>query len=262
MGLPTASEELKLIIDAGRQAADVALQYFQRGTLRVEYKENDSPVSEGDFAVDAFLKQHLLDARPSYGWLSEETADHDPSSRIAAPRAFIVDPIDGTRAYISGRRRWCISIAVIEDGRPIAGVLNCPALQEEYSACADEADIEMPLGAAGSSTVGGKSTLVRSLRKQMPGHRIEESGYVPSLAYRIAMVADGRLQGTFVRANSHEWDLAAADLIASKAGAHLVDAQNKPIRYNQPNPKQGHLVCAAPAFIEPMLNVVSDLSFS
>ncbi|MEM1378962.1 MAG: inositol monophosphatase family protein, partial [Pseudomonadota bacterium] len=102
--------------------------------------------------------------------------------------------------------------------------------------------------------------LVHALREQMDDHSIVESRYVPSLAYRIIMVGDGRLQGTFIRANAHEWDLAAADIIAGKAGAAIVDGTQKPIRYNQRDPKQGALVCASPAFIGPMLNVVTASS--
>src|SRR5690606_32518652 len=119
----TAAEGLNLIRDAARDAAAIALRYFRKDP-QVWWKEGISPVSEADFEVDRFLRERLTAARPDYGWLSEETADN--AERLSARRTFVVDPIDGTRAFINGLETWCISIAVVEDGRPVAGVLNCP----------------------------------------------------------------------------------------------------------------------------------------
>ena len=69
-------------------------------------------------------RETLLAARPDYGWLSEETADS--SARLSARRTFVVDPIDGTRAFIAGKDVWCVSIAIVEQNRSIVGYLNCP----------------------------------------------------------------------------------------------------------------------------------------
>src|SRR5690606_33805884 len=93
-------------------------------------KDGVSPVTEADIAVDTFLRETLLTARPDYGWLSEETADN--LERLSAQRTFVVDPIDGTRAFIDGRSTWCVSIAVVEAGTPLVGVLDCPAIGEIY----------------------------------------------------------------------------------------------------------------------------------
>ena len=93
-------------------------------------KGGTSPVSEADYAVDRYLRETLTAARPAYGWLSEETADS--AGRLAASRTFVVDPIDGTRAFLDGRSTWCVSIAVVEDGHPLAGVLDCPATGEIF----------------------------------------------------------------------------------------------------------------------------------
>lgn len=262
MPLPSPNAELGLIVDAAKNAAAIAMRYFRNESLVVNYKDNRSPVSEGDLAVDTYLRNTLTKARPAYGWLSEETADVDPKARIAVPRTFIVDPIDGTRAYISGRDTWCISIAIVENGRPIAGVLHCPALREVHSAFLGDSQQQPAIDKASEPLViGGSASLINKLTHLLPDNSLKESHYVPSLAYRIAMVADGRLAGTFIRQNAHEWDLAAADLIASNKGARLVDREGRPIIFNSTDPKQGPLVCAMPALIGPMLDVVTEQTF-
>ena len=133
LALPAA--DLALIEDAAREAGEIAMSFF-RADNKVWHKHGNSPVSEADFAVDRFLTETLRSARPDYGWLSEET--EDSGERLSASRIFVVDPIDGTRGFIDGRREWCISVAVVENGVPVAGVLECPALSETFAAASGE----------------------------------------------------------------------------------------------------------------------------
>ena len=128
---PDLAGDLALLVEAAREAGRIALRFF-RQSPEVWMKGGTSPVSEADYAADKFLNETLLAARPDYGWLSEETADD--AARLSARRTFVVDPIDGTRGFLEGRREWCVSIAVVERGRSIAGVLECPAKKETYSA--------------------------------------------------------------------------------------------------------------------------------
>lgn len=123
--------ELELLRNAAREAGRIAMRYFGQSP-EVWLKDGQSPVSEADFAVDNYLKEVLLDARPDYGWISEETTD----DRAAAQRrrAFVIDPIDGTRGFINGQSQWCVSVAIVEDGKPIAGVLQCPVVNEVIEA--------------------------------------------------------------------------------------------------------------------------------
>ena len=114
---------------AGRQAVAA-----RAAGLETTHKSDGSPVTNADLAVDQWLRARLSSARPDYGWLSEETAD-DPA-RLARERVFIVDPIDGTRAFIGGRPWWSVSIAVVEAGRPIVGVVHAPDRDETYEAAA------------------------------------------------------------------------------------------------------------------------------
>ena len=126
----TYAADLELIAAAAEEAAGIAMGYFRKDP-KVWYKDGQSPVSEADFAVDGFLKDALLAARPGYGWVSEETAR--PERDDAEGRFFVVDPIDGTRAYLRGEDTWCVSIAVIEGGRPVAGAIVAPATGDRSS---------------------------------------------------------------------------------------------------------------------------------
>ena len=137
--MPAASEidtadisaDLALLVEAAQEAGRIAMRYFKNDP-EVWMKGGTSPVSEADYAVDAFLRETLLDARPDYGWLSEETIDD--AARLSARRTFVVDPIDGTRGFLEGNSRWCVSVAVVELGNSLAGVLECPARKETFAA--------------------------------------------------------------------------------------------------------------------------------
>ena len=227
-----AREDLALLRDAAREAGVIAMRYFGNNP-QVWMKGGTSPVSEADHAADAYLRETLLSARPHYGWLSEETADNH--ARLSARRTFVVDPIDGTRGFLDGLHSWCVSVAVVENGRSLAGVLECPAKRETYWALPGEGAFlngrrihVRPPGEA--VDIGGPKTLVDMMPEAWQG-RLRRTAYIPSLAYRLAMIANGKLDATFVKPNAHDWDIAAADLILSEAGGALLDHGGKPPRY-------------------------------
>lgn len=235
--------DLALLLDAAREAGKIALGYFKQSP-EVWLKGGTSPVSEADYAADRYLHETLLAARPDYGWLSEERADD--AARLAARRTFVVDPIDGTRGFLEGRRDWCVSVAVVEQGRSIAGVLECPARKETFSAVlgggAFKNGKQLVVGAPRPMTlVGGPADMVNALPEEIR-RSVKRAEYVPSLAYRLAMVADGSLDASFVKPNSHDWDLAAADLILREAGGDLLDEQGKAPTYGGAEIRHGALV--------------------
>ena len=126
------AKDLALMVEASRLAADIGMSHFRKDP-EVWYKHGGrSPVSEADIAIDELLKKVLLQARPDYGWLSEEA--EDSPHRPGYNRVFIVDPIDGTRAYVGGRPDWCVSVGLVENGKPVAGVLVAPARGEVWRA--------------------------------------------------------------------------------------------------------------------------------
>lgn len=241
-------DDLALIREAARQAGELAHSYFGQSPEVWWKNEGRSPVSAADFAANDRLLAMLMTARPDYGWLSEETDDN--SDRLRRDTVFVVDPIDGTRAFINGDERWCVSVAVVHHGRPVAGVLAAPALGEEYCAVA-----------GGVATKNGEAIRVTSVRGEQlvlaadealvkrfePPFRdeIHRVRHVPSLAYRLAMVADGRLDGTVVKRDSHDWDLAAADLILQQAGGALTDLSGNRVTYNREGVSHEMLVAGA-----------------
>lgn len=242
------ADDLELLREAAIAAGRVALGFF-RNDVEVFWKNDGaSPVTAADHAANDVLKTRLLAARPDYGWLSEES--EDDVSRLGASRVFVIDPIDGTRAFMTGRETWVVSAAVVEAGRPIAGVLFAPALDELYLADTsgrvekNGETIRVAAGAAGGRfTVSAADDVMSHLDPDLRA-RTEKVGRIPSLAYRLAMIADGRLDATLVKPDAHDWDLAAADLILANAGGVLGDAVGDPIVYNKADPSHGLLVAA------------------
>lgn len=255
----TVGDDLALLRDAGREAGTIALRYFKQNP-EVWLKAGTSPVSEADYAVDRFLRETLLSARPDYGWLSEETTDDH--ARLEARRTFVVDPIDGTRGFLEGRAEWCVALAVVEAGKPLAGVLDCPASGEVFWS-----------SPGGGAFKNGRRLMVRQLGPHpeiagpkpffdaMPpdlASRARRFHYVPSLAYRLAMIADARLDATFVKPNAHDWDLAAADLILSEAGGKVLDDHGRAPSYAGAEIKHGALVAGHPDVVAAVAGVIAE----
>lgn len=253
-----AAADLALLREAGERAGAIALGYFGRKP-QVWYKGGTSPVSEADVATDDFLRRTLLSARPDYGWLSEETVD--APARLDARRTFVVDPIDGTRAFIEGQSRWCVSLAVVEKGRPLAGVLVCPVREEVFWASAGEgAWLDgNRLGvreAPARPVIAGPKPMIAELDADLRETAVIHP-YVPSLAYRLAMVAAGRIDASFVKQNAHDWDIAAADLILTEAGGLLLEASGSRPSLAGPQPRRGALVAGSGALLDRMAATLS-----
>jgi myo-inositol-1(or 4)-monophosphatase len=262
---PGPDPDLELIRAAAREAGDLALQLLD-GEVKAWAKPGGSPVTEADLAVDVLLRERLRAARPDYGWLSEET--RDDSSRLAAKRTFVVDPIDGTRAYVRGLPWWCVSIAVVQDGAPVAGVLYAPAAGETYEAASgggarlngvfigvgEREEVE---GAA----VLGDEPFLRGPHwpRPWPAMRIEKRN---SLAYRIALVAAGRFDAVIALTSKCDWDLAAADLIVREAGGRATDHLGRAFAYNQPTVDKPSVICAGPGLHPLILDRVSHIELA
>jgi myo-inositol-1(or 4)-monophosphatase len=255
-----AQDDLELIKATAEEAGRIAMRFFRKEP-RVWYKGGSSPVTEADIAVDGFLRDTLLAARPDYGWLSEET--EDDQSRLGDRPVFVVDPIDGTRAYVKGEDMWCVSVAVVRGGRTAAGVLACPARGELFTAGMDtKAHKNGAVISVAEPGVAGKIASSQSVFKKLPEGvfaGMERAAHVPSLAYRLAMVADGRLAATLVRPNANDWDLAAADLILSRAGGAVVDIDGGHLSYNRGVTTHGVLVAASVALLPSLRNAVRGI---
>ena len=244
---------------AVREAGVLASEAL-RGRPRSWIKGKSSPVSEADLAVDALLRERLLTIHDA-GWLSEETED-DPA-RLERAEVWVVDPIDGTRAYLAGLPDWAISAALVRGGRPLVAALYAPATDELFLAIAgDGATLNgMPITtSAGEELAGarfsGAKRRLDSLAAIEPG--IEAMPRVPSLALRLARVATGVLDGTFTAPNSHDWDLAAADLLVHEAGGLISTLTGQSLIYNRPDPVHGALLAAGRARHAVLLGLIRD----
>lgn len=259
-GLPDAAEDLALLRDAAREAGSIAMGYFGKDP-EVWMKGGTSPVSEADYAADGYLRETLLAARPAYGWLSEETAD-DPA-RLSARRTFVVDPIDGTRGFLQGLDTWCVSVAVVEDGKTVAGVLECPAKRETYWALPGRGAFLngsriMVRKPQPRLEIAGPKPMIDLLPVNWQRHLVRVP-YIPSLAYRLAMVSGGVLDATFVKPNAHDWDIAAADLILREAGGDLVTREGKAPSYGGQAIRHGALAAGSGDLFTAMIGVIAGL---
>jgi len=252
---PPYSDDLQLLRSAAVAAGIIACGYF-RQDVKSWTKGNASPVSEADIVVDQFLAANLLGARPSYGWLSEETAD-DPA-RLDCERVFVVDPIDGTRAFLRGEDCWTISLAVVENGVAVAGVVYAPARDELYEAargCGARLNGEPLLRRrrAGAAPVIPAPGAVHQ-EIQAGGLLYARGPAYPSLAYRLVQVATGRLDAAVARRGSNDWDIAGAAIILEECGLDCADVCAGPLRFNRPDSRHGALAALADMSLKPHLH--------
>jgi myo-inositol-1(or 4)-monophosphatase len=241
-----------LLLSAAREAGALALESFNPGgrtSARVMTKAGGSPVSDADLAADALLKRRLREALPDAGWLSEETVDD--FERLSRRSLFIVDPIDGTRAFVTGDPRWVVSVALIVDERPVAGVVYAPALDETYAAARGHGATfnGAPLRPAADwppRAAAGPKPMIEAMAAELGG-TIEIVPRVPALAYRMCLVARGVVDFAIAAVNSHDWDIAGSDIVLEESGARLIDASGERLRYNSRQVKRGALLAVSDA---------------
>ena len=232
------ARDLALLTEAAREAGRIALRYWRNSPQVWDKGGEHGPVTEADLAVNDMLKAKLLAARPEYGWLSEETPDS--ADRLAVDTVFIVDPIDGTRAFIAGEETFAHSLAVVQRGKVTAGVVYLPAMDRIYTASETSApmrDGEM-IRASGRDRLEGANILTTKANmvpEKWPGGVPEITrSFRASLAYRLCLAAEGRFDGMLTLRDAWEWDIAAGSLIAERAGAVVTDRLGKALRFNTP----------------------------
>ncbi len=225
------------------EASAMALSRCESDYKRWE-KAPGNPVCEIDHAVNDMLRERLYEIDPEAGWLSEETADS--AERLLVPRVWVVDPIDGTRDYMRGRPGWAVSVALVEGGTVMLGVLDAPARDEKWRAV------------AGQGAWRNGIRLSASRRDHFPGARVPTdvlpkvdsdltAVFKPnSIALRIAMVAADEADLVATLRWGNEWDIAAAVLIAKEAGASVTDAFGGALRFNSTKAEAFGVIACAP----------------
>ena len=240
------ARDAALLTDTVRAAGALALSLF-RTELKNWTKGASSPVSEADIAVNDLVESRLRAATPDYGWLSEESADDEV--RLGKKLTWIVDPIDGTRAYLAHREDWCVSIALVADATPVLAAVFAPVTDEFFFAVRGQGATRNDRSVLATSGIdldfsrmAGPKPLVQRL-SALP-EEIELHPRIGSLALRLCRVADGSLDAAFAGGQSRDWDLAAANLIVQEADGRMTALSGDAISYNRREVTHGVLVAA------------------
>ena len=242
------ARDLALLMDAALVAGKIALRHWRNAPRVWEKDDDQGPVSEADIEVNETLQTMLRQARPAYGWLSEET--EDSPDRLHTQSQFVIDPIDGTRTFLQGDTAFSHSLSVVHNGQVAAAVVYLPAQDMLYAATA-----------AGPATLNGTEIHVRA--PHSPAHILTNKaalnpdhwpGGLPdvqrhfraSMAWRLCLVAEGAFDGLITLRPSWEWDIAAGCLIAQRAGAQITDRTGHPLRFNMADPRADGVIVAEP----------------
>ena len=244
------ADDLALLVAAAEAAGPIAMGHF-RGDFETWDKPGEGPVTEADLAVDAMLRAELGAARPDYGWLSEES-EGEPD-RADRERVFIVDPIDGTRAFIAGQVGWGIALAVAERGRVVAAAMHLPARRETFAAALGQGATcnGAPISASGRGMLEGAAALVTVTQLKdalWPGGPPPvKRHFRPSLVWRLCLVGQGRFDLMVTLRAAYEWDIAAGSLIAAEAGAVVTDGAGGALAFNRHPARAPGVIAAPPA---------------
>lgn len=250
-------------IHSALNAASKVFARFTPGAIETQYKAGNDPVTEADRILDELLRRTLL--RPGEGWLSEESAD-DPS-RLGCARVWVVDPLDGTREFIEGIPEFCVSIALVENGRAIAGGIHNPATQEMFIGSTKTGITYKGKPASSSARATLKNALVlasRSEVKRGEWKRFENAGFqirpTGSVAYKLALVAAGLADATFTLTPKHEWDVAGGTALVLSAGGRVCAPDGSETNFNRKSPLLPGLVACGAALQHELLGFLSPYS--
>ena len=231
--------ELSIAKDAAIEAGGLILSYY-KADYEIKDKGYHNPVTTADHAADARLKDMLTGSYPDYGWLSEETVDS--KKRLNKDRVWVVDPLDGTKEFIEGVPHFVVSVALVENGEPILGVLYNPVTTETFTAvkgqgamldgekinCSEkEKPDEMVIFNSRSETRSGLWDPFQDTFKELKA--------IGSVAYKLGLTAAGRADIFASLRPKNEWDICAGNCIINEAGGKLVDLYGNARQYNSPD---------------------------
>jgi len=224
------------LIEAGQRALHLASAGFDTMT-----KSDHSPVTSADLDVNRMLEKALLNAFPEDGWLSEESPDS--TVRLSKPRVWIVDPIDGTRAFMKGRPHFVISVALVELDRVILGAVYNPSTGQLFTADSGNGTRVngIAVRANANAPASPRLTLLVNPYEFERGRFNAITDTVDcrplgSIAYSLALVAAGAAAAMITFERENEWDVAAGAILIEEAGGTISDLHGRALRFNQPVP--------------------------
>ena len=256
-----SSTEILQRIQSALEAARTVFSRFTCGAIEAEYKAGHDPVTEADKSVDAVLRKELL--RDGEGWLSEETLDD--FTRLDKNRVWVVDPLDGTREFVAGIPEFCVSVAMVETGRPIAGGILNPATNEVFLGSVDTGVTYNGRPSQPSQRTSLEGALVlasRSEVKRGEWQRFENAPFkirpMGSVAYKLALVSAGLADATFTLTPKNEWDIAGGAALVESAGGLVSTLENSPVRCNNKSPLLSGLLACGPFLRGELFTLVND----
>ncbi|MDF0675971.1 MAG: 3'(2'),5'-bisphosphate nucleotidase CysQ [Nitrospira sp.] len=232
--------ELEVLIDAIRSAGREALRFAADG-FEITQKPDHSPVTSADLAVNQILLSRLRSAFPLDGWLSEESPDE--LERLRKTRVWVVDPIDGTKAFISGEPEFCVSVALIQGGQPVVAAIFNPSTDELFTAIRGGGLHLNDRLITPQNPRGSRQPLVALSPWECEIGRfaslvpVMSSPPIRSIAWALGLTANGRIDGAATLEPENEWDVAAGTLLIEEAGGIIYDGSGRGLTFNRPEPR-------------------------
>jgi len=236
-------KELEAALHAAKEAQKVILEVYAKD-FDVEIKSDNSPVTEADKKADDMIRRELGKAFPEYGFLTEESKDTD--ERFSKRAIWIVDPVDGTKEFVSKNGQFTTNIALCVDHEIVVGIINVPCQNKIYYAVKGEGAYVLENGVATRIHSSDRKDHLRAMRSvsffnpreaefmEIHKERFEGEATPIGAALKFCMIAEGKFD-YFIRMSggTKEWDVASGDLIVSEAGGILIQPDGTRFSYNR-----------------------------
>jgi myo-inositol-1(or 4)-monophosphatase len=255
--------ELRILCEAMKLAGAEALRFASEG-FEIHTKPDRSPVTSADLSIDRMLHTHLLDAFPRDGWLSEESPDN--SDRLQKRRVWVIDPIDGTKAFIKGEPEFCISAALVVDGHPVVAAVFNPSCDELFAAMKggglllNDEPVSCQEKHKGQAPVIAFSPWELAMGRFQSLDTLAAGRPMRSIAWALALAASGRIHGVATLEPENEWDVAAGALLIEETGGTVSDGSGQALGFNRPVPRYEGIIAAHPSCPDPVAQQLRRLS--
>jgi len=249
----------KYVYQAGKAIFQMAAEGFETA-----YKANEDPVTTADLKADSILREGLIENFPGTGWLSEET--RDDYSRLDKELVWVVDPIDGTKEYVSGIPEYAVSVALVEYGLPVLAIVYNPATEELFAAANGQGAWLNGEAINAEHALTAKPVLLAS-RSEIrrgefePFEPFAEIRPCGSIAYKLALVAAGMADATFSLGPKNEWDIAAGVLLVNEASGNVTNRSGVPFTFNQRSTLVDGIVATTKHALRPVRMLIERVTF-
>lgn len=237
---------LPLVVAIARRAGGAIMPYF-RGAYVTAHKDDRSPVTDADHAADAAIKPALAALLPGVAVVTEESVASAPAPEsLAQLRYWLVDPLDGTKEFVNHRAEFTVNIALVEQGRPVLGVLHLPAENITYAAAGPGTAVKIvgegPPERIAARAAPAEGLVVAHSRSHNKWNDLEQflapyrvaARVIKGSALKFGLIAEGSADLYPRLGPTSEWDTAAGQAILEAAGGSVADHEGRPLVYGKP----------------------------